>query len=205
MKPDGRTRSSSLTRNPCCTADVRSPRALGRLGFGQSLAAMVVLCSGWVAAGPAGRADSALLPSVDLVCTASAQINFSPPLNNDTVSGSVGGYIQSCTSPDGRAAQIRSGAAVAPDTPASGCSPLGLTVGGNGTISWSNGTTSDFTIEVSTHLSKPPLGFGVILTGGTLAGDRVIAVPLLIDQDGLCGFGGVRDFGLPLAVVIVMH
>lgn len=178
--------------------------------WSRGLAAMVLLCAGWVAAGPAEVTSAALLPtailpSIDLLCIGSAQVYFSPPLDNNTVSGTDTGLIESCSSPDRRAPQIRSAVLFGTQGNASGCFPLGFTLKGTGTFSWSDGTTTNFTLQVGTNLAKGPIEFAAVFNAGTLAGDRIMVLPLIIDQDGLCGFGGVRNFSFPLVVVVITH
>lgn len=176
----------------------RIRRLRGRRGL-----AVVLLCSGWVSTGLAGTANAALLPAVDLVCAASGQFSFSPPLNNNVVSDDVTGLFSSCLSPDRRAPQLRSGVLFGTNGHARGCFPLGLSQGGTGTFFWSDGTTTSFTLEIGTNLSRPPIGFDAILNRGTLAGDVLTGVPLAIDQEGLCGFGGVRSYSFPLGLVVI--
>ncbi len=167
------------------------------------LLALATCCFGALA-GP-GVSANAQVPSVDLVCLASAQFNFSPPLNFNTTSASLVAVLTNCVSPNGSQPQLSS-AQVTSTAIASGCSPLPLTIGGVLTVTWNDGTTSTWTYSVGTDPTNPGgLGLNALTTAGTLVGDSVVAAPVIISQNGLCLFGGVRSLSVNMAAVAWTH
>lgn len=92
-------------------------------------------------------------PTVDLVCVASAQYNFSPPLNFNTTSAFASGLLSTCVSPSDNHVHLKSGV-VFNSVPliATGCFPVPVTItGGPTTLLWSDGSTSTFNVAVSTN------------------------------------------------------
>ncbi len=170
----------------------------------QRLVAVLVACLAAVLAGP-GVPANAQVPSVDLACPLLAQINFSPPLNFNTTSGSASAQFTNCLSPNGSQPQLTSGVMNVSGT-ARGCSPLPLTFMGNGSIVWNDSSTTTFPFSVITNpFGGGQLGFNAVMTAGPMAGDNATAVPVIISQNGLCGLGGVRSLTLNFGVVAFFH
>jgi len=154
------------------------------------LAVLLSACAGGLAA-PEAQARSS---TVDLTCFIQAQFTFSPALNFNTTSTRFSGMATSCVSPNGRYKELHSGVVFGTDgVTGTGCAPLLLQIlGGNNTVFWSDGTTSKFTIEISTDPRSGKLGFVARLTAGRMAGAKISGVPAVITQRGSCLLGGVR-------------
>src|ERR1700750_2750324 len=98
---------------------------------------------------------------VDLTCFIQAQFTFSPALNFNSTSTRFSGMATSCMSPNGRYKELHSAVVFGTDgVTGTGCAPLPLQIlGGNNTVLWNDGTTSKFTIEISTDPRSGKLGF----------------------------------------------
>ena len=107
-----------------------------RLGVLRTFVAVVAGCC-LVASAVPGVADGARTRTVDLNCFASAQFNFTPPLDFNTTHASEQGLFSSCVSPNGRYPRIKSGVIFASSVLASGCWPAPFRLSGpNSTIVW---------------------------------------------------------------------
>lgn len=161
----------------------------------RALLAALLLCAA-VAAAPA--AATARVPAIDLICQTSAQVNFSPPLNFNRTSASLIGLLTSCASPSGRQRRVKSGVIFGTSgVTASGCAPAPMVVrGGDSRVLWSDGTTSRFSLALSTDPLDGPFGFHSAIHSGTMSGARISGVPVLAAPRGTCLLGGVRDIAL---------
>lgn len=151
--------------------------------------------------------EQANLRQVDLSCFASFQFDFAPKLDNNTVTAQTTAALTGCVSPTGRHSDLLSSVLFADrgHSTATGCSPLPIMVNGVGSILWNDQSTSDFTFRVNTNPLADSFGLEAKITGGTLAGSRISAVPLLILQDGLCGLGGVNSLTINFGFDVFTH
>ncbi len=151
--------------------------------------------------------ERASLRAVDLSCLASFQFDFSPKLDNNTVSSQTTAALTACLSPDGLHNDLLSAVLFADrgHSTATGCSPVPIAIDGVGSILWNDDSTSDFTFRVNTNPLAERFGLEANITGGTLAGGRITALPLLILQDGLCGFGGVNSLSVNFGFDVFTH
>ena len=151
--------------------------------------------------------EQANLRQIDLSCFASFQFDFAPKLNNNTVTAQTTAALTGCVSPTGRHGDLLSSVLFADrgHSTATGCSPLPILVAGVGSILWNDESTSDFTFRVNTNPLADGFGLEAQITGGTLAGSRISAVPLLILQDGLCGLGGVNSLAVNFGFDVFTH
>jgi hypothetical protein len=143
---------------------------------------------------------------VDLACVASFQFDFSPKLNNNTVSSQTTAALTNCLSPNGSRSDLLSAVLFADrgHSSATGCAPAPVAIDGVGSILWNDGTSSDFTFRVNTNPFASAFGLEAKILTGTYAGHKITAVPLLLLQDGLCGVnGGVNSLSVTLGVDIV--
>lgn len=147
------------------------------------------------------------LRQVDLSCFASFQFDFAPKLDNNTVTAQTTAALTGCLSPTGRHGRLLSSVLFADrgHSTATGCSPLPILVEGVGSILWNDESTSDFTFRVNTNPLAKGFGPEAEISGGTLAGSRISAVPLLILQDGVCGLGGVNSLAINFGFDIFTH
>jgi hypothetical protein len=115
--------------------------------------------------------------------------------------------LTGCVSPTGRHGELLSSVLFADrgHSTATGCSPLPILVEGVGSILWNDESTSEFTFRVNTNPLSGKFGLEAEITGGTLAGGRISALPALIVQDGLCGLGGVRSLAVNFGMDIFTH
>ena len=160
------------------------------------------------ARGLSQRARSVRLRTVNLSCFASFQFDFSPSLDGSTpVTSQTTAALTACLSPDGSSGHLLSGVLFADrgHSTARGCSPLPIQVDGVGSILWNDDSTSEFTFRVNTNPLAERFGLEADITGGTLAGSRISAVPVLILQDGLCGLGGVRSLAVNFGFDVFTH
>ena len=169
--------------------------------------AVVKKSGGVKARGLSQRARSVRLRKVDLSCFASFQFDFSPSLDGSTpVTSQTTAALTGCLSPSG-SSHLLSGVLFADrgHSTARGCSPLPIQVDGVGSILWNDDSTSEFTFRVNTNPLADRFGLEANITGGTLAGSRISAVPVLILQDGLCGLGGVRSLAVNFGFDVFTH
>ncbi len=151
--------------------------------------------------------EQANLRQIDLSCFASFQFDFAPKLDNNTVTAQTTAALTGCISPTGRHGDLLSSVLFADrgHSTASGCSPLPLLVDGVGSILWNDESTSEFTFHVNTNPLAEGFGLEAKISGGTLAGSRISAVPLLVVQDGVCGLGGVNSLAINFGFDIFTH
>ena len=157
-----------------------------------------------MAAAPSAHAGA---PRVDLVCVASAQFNFSPPLNFNTSEATGLGLASSCTSPSGRYPRLKS-AVIFGTTPlvARGCSPAPMTIVGDGSSAlWSDGSKGKIDLDVSTNPLSGALGINAKIVEGPLTGSKISFVPGVVSQRGLCLLGGVSSLNLGLGVLTITN
>lgn len=160
----------------------------------------------------------AALTTIDVLCPISFEFDFNPPLNGTGISAArTTASLNTCVSPNGRHSELASSILFADkaDATATGCSPLPLTVQGTATILWSNQTRSTLAFKISTDILGSlarggnllgGLSLGGHITSGTLAGDDILAVPLLLTQSGVCGIdGGVKSLTVILGVDVFIH
>ena len=175
------------------------------------LAALVGVCIAtlvlWSGAASARSLTNATVPIVDLACVSSFQFDFSPPLSFNTVSAQTTASLTSCVSPNSSHPELLSAVLFADRgrSTATGCSPLPITVSGVGSILWNDDTSSVFDFHVSTNPLSDRFGFTADITSGTLAGDRITALPAVVTQDGLCLLGGVNSLSVNLGSDIFTH
>src|SRR5204862_245836 len=125
-----------------------------RVGALRMLVEVVASCGLVALAGP-GAAQGARTLTVDLNCFASAQFNFTPPLDFNATHASEQGLFSSCVSPNGRYPRIKSGVIFASNVLASGCWPAPFRLSGpNSKIFWSDGSSSTFSLAVSTDPTR---------------------------------------------------
>jgi hypothetical protein len=163
------------------------------------LALLAALAAGAIGlASPPHATAAAKLPSVELVCLFSAQLNFTPALNFNTTSASLIGLLSSCVSPNGRQPRLKSAVIFnTSDTIARGCAPAPLTVtSDSNTGLWNDGTKSIFDLDISTDPTNGKLGFNARVTSGAISGTSVVSAPVLLFPHGLCLFGGERSLNL---------
>ena len=176
-----------------------------RVGVLRAFVAMVAGCCLVATAGP-GVAEGARTLTVDLHCFASAQFNFTPPLNFNTTHASEQGLLSSCASPNGQYPRIKSGVIFASDVLASGCWPAPFRLSGpNSTIVWSDGSSSTFALAISTDPTSGNLGLNGYVTDGPLVGGHAVAVPVAVAQRGVCLLGGVSSMSVTFSSVAVTH
>jgi len=147
------------------------------------------------------------LRAVDLACLASFQFDFSPKLDNNTVSSQTTAALTGCLSPNGLHNDLLSAVLFADrgHSVATGCSPLPIAIDGVGSILWNDDSSSVFTFRVNTNPLAQAFGLEANITSGTLAGGRITALPAVVAQDGLCGLGGVRSLSVSFGTDIVTH
>jgi hypothetical protein len=145
--------------------------------------------------------------AIDLSCLASFQFDFSPALDNNTVSSQTTAALTGCVSNGNRYRDLLSAILFADrgHSTATGCAPLPIVIDGVGSILWNDESTSEFTFRVNTNPLSGKFGLEAEITGGTLAGGRISALPALILQDGLCGLGGVRSLAVNFGMDIFTH
>ena len=136
-------------------------------------------------------------PTIDLECVVqSATCTFSPPLQSSSTSATVAAKLTGCYSPNHSHAFLHSATVRESSAIATGCPPIPMTIRGNAVLFWNDGSTSTLTFDVSTNPASGPLGLSASLTAGRMIGATATAAPVLVNQSGLCGFGGVHSFGL---------
>lgn len=153
------------------------------------------------------RMPTADVPA-DLACIASFQFDFSPKLNDNTVSSQTTAALTNCFSPNGSRPDLLSAVLFADrgHASATGCSPLPIAIDGVGSILWNDASSSEFTFRVNTNPLASAFGLEAHIVGGTYAGHKITALPLLILQDGVCGVnGGVNSLSITLGMDIVTH
>lgn len=146
-------------------------------------------------------------PSVDLACLATFQFDFSPNLDNNTVSAQTTASLANCISPNSSRPDLNSAVLFADrgHSTATGCAPAPLSVDGVGSILWNDQTSSNFTFAVHTNPLDPKFGLTANIITGTFAGHLITAVPALITQFGFCGIGGTDSLAVNFGVDIVTH
>lgn len=151
--------------------------------------------------------EQANLRQIDLSCFASFQFDFAPKLDNNTVTAQTTAALTGCISPTGRHGDLLSSVLFADrgHSTASGCSPVPILVEGVGSILWNDESTSEFTFRVNTNPLAEGFGLEAEISGGTLAGSRISAVPLVIVQDGVCGLGGVNSLAINFGFDVFTH
>ncbi len=150
---------------------------------------------------------AANLRKIDLACIASFQFDFSPKLDNNTVTAQTTAALTGCLSPDGSHRNLLSAVLFADrgHSTATGCSPLPVAIDGVGSILWNDNSTSEFNFRVNTNPLAERFGLEANITGGTLAGGRITSLPLLLLQDGLCGLGGVNSLSANFGFDVFTH
>jgi hypothetical protein len=165
--------------------------------FARASSALIAACCAGLAFGGA-TASAKQVQSIDLICLISVQYDFTPALNFNTVQASGSGLLSSCASPNGRYPRLKSGTVFnTNDVTASGCWPLPMRMtGGRSKIYWNDGTSSTFTVD----LSSDPLAGGIRLNAfvidGPLTGSHAAAIPTAIGQHGVCLPGIPGGLGL---------
>jgi hypothetical protein len=155
----------------------------------------------------ASTASARQVQSIDLVCLISVQYNFTPALNFNTVKASGLGLLSSCGSPNGRYPRLKSGTVFnTNDVIASGCWPLPLRMsGGQSKIYWNDGTSSTFTVDLSSDPLAGGIRLNAFVTEGPLTGSHAAAIPTVVGQHGLCGLGGVRSASATFGAMPIYH
>jgi hypothetical protein len=177
-------------------------RRVLRVGARRALPALMVSCCVGMLAAPSAQAG---LPRVDLVCVASAEFDFFPPLNFNTSEARGLGLASSCTSPSGRYPRLKS-AVIFGTTPlvATGCSPAPMTIVGDGSSAlWSDGSKGKVDLSVSTDPTSGALGVNATIVEGPLTGSKISLAPTIVAQNGLCLLGGVRSLTIGLGVLTI--
>jgi len=170
-----------------------------------------------------GQAVAKQVQSIDLICLISVEYNFTPALNNNTVTASGLGLLSDCTSPNGHFPALKSGTVFnTNDVIAHGCWPAPLTMtGGQSKILWNDGTDSTFTVTLSTDPTLGVLRLNAFVTDGRLKGAHAAAIPVAVGQRGLClpgplaplagalggalGGGGVRSAQATFGAMPIYH
>ena len=141
--------------------------------------------------------------TIDLSCAATATINFSPALKGPSTSVSVSGQLSGCTSPNGSQPGVTSGTFTASGATAFGCFPL-FSAAGTLLFTWNDTTTSTASAFFSTNPFVPPI-ISITLTAGRMAGDTVLAVPVLVPDNLGCAplvpGPGTSRLDVPIAVL----
>ncbi len=129
---------------------------------------------------------------VDQACISSFQFDFSPKLNNNTVSSQTTAALTNCFSPNGSHPDLLSGVLFADrgHSTATGCAPVPLAIDGVGSILWNDESSSNFTFRVNTNPLADGFGLEAKIFSGTYAGHKITAVPFLLLVDGVCGVAG---------------
>ena len=133
---------------------------------------------------------------VDQACFASFQFDFTPKLNNNTVSSQTTAALTNCFSPNGSRPDLLSGVLFADrgHSTATGCAPAPLAIDGVGSILWNDESSSNFTFRVNTNPLADGFGLEAKIFSGTYAGHKITAVPFMLLMDGVCGVtGGVNS------------
>jgi hypothetical protein len=182
------------------TSIARAVGAVKRLPPRRTLATLAVLGGGVGALLSGGSAQAA---AGDLVCTATAQINFTPALTvfNTSAKASASGGLVSCLSPNGRYPNLRSAAITGSGTATSagGLNPCSLlvTIDLNATAGWSpTGQKSKAIFTVNTDLAAGSATFGGSVSSGPLAGDSVTPVGAVVVPNADCLLNGLKSLTL---------
>ena len=148
-----------------------------------------------------GATASAL--TVDLNCSGSASIVFSPKLNGSPTNASVtNGQLSGCSSPNG-SQPVTSATINAPALTASGCFPV-FSITGTGTLTWNDASTSTLSVNLSTN----PLGglaINIVVTAGRMVGDRATPVPIFVPHGLGCGLGGTSSLDATILSALFTH
>jgi hypothetical protein len=163
-----------------------------------------VVLAGCCAAALTGASATASALTVDLSCSGSATIGFSPPLNGSATTASVsGGHLSGCSSPNGSQPSLTSATITATGLSASGCFPI-FSINGAGTLGWNDGSTSTLSVSLSTN----PLGglaINVRVTAGRMAGDAILPVPIFVPHGLGCGLGGTSSLDATILSALFTH
>ncbi|MFJ5546283.1 hypothetical protein [Streptomyces sp. NPDC093225] len=71
----------------------------------------------------------------------------------------------------------------------------------SGQVTWNTGQTSDLDAQLSTDPAQPPLGIGIDLKTGPLAGDKAAAVIPTPVSDVDCALTGLQTLTVPALVI----
>ncbi len=159
----------------------------------------ITFCGGLATAAPA----SATLG--DLTCTLNAQLYFSPALTAGSTSATtVSGNAVGCVSLTGQTmtsgAVAGSGTTTAASLPINPCALL-FSVTLTATFTWNTGQQSTLTVTFSTNPLAGTVGAFGTVTSGPLAGDTLIALPVLATPNLNCLTAGLTTLAGPLAVI----
>jgi hypothetical protein len=159
----------------------------------------VMLCAGVLVAIPV-PASAAV---GDLLCTATAQGNFVPPLTSSggTVDVDVTGALSNCVSPNQNYTALQSasitGSGTATAVPGVPCSLL-LTINFTATVVWSppGSPNSELDVVVSTN----PPEISAVFTDGLLDGDSMLPLVVVINPNPDCLLGQLKYLTTSLSV-----
>jgi hypothetical protein len=165
------------------------------------LLALVLATFGFATAG----ATQARAATPDLTCTfGSGSLSFNEPLQAGGGAYFTGSAnLSGCHSSDGYSdltqgpVSIYGTAYAAPGT--NPCSVI-LNMQLTAWISWSDGQYTEFTATFSTNPADPPLGLGVKVILGPLAGDTAFAIPVVLPNLD-CLLVGLDSLTVPAFIV----
>ncbi|WKX71909.1 hypothetical protein [Streptomyces sp. XD-27] len=171
-------------------------RTAGRLAASGTLAAASLVL-------PAASAHAA---AGDLTCTASAELNFDPPLSGPNASAEVDASAEfsNCTSANGHYTMASATVSATGSATADSGTPCSLlfTATGTGTIAWNTGERSGYTWTVNTDPERGTITVSAEITRGPLRGDTVTAVPVAAHPNTDCAASGLSRLTLAAAEVV---
>ena len=148
---------------------------------------LTACCVGALAVGTATASAT-----IDLNCSGTVTIKFTPPLNGPATTLSAdNGQVSGCTSPNGTQPGVTSGTLTASGGMASGCFPI-FSATATASFVWNDGSTSTASAALSTNPFVPPI-LSITVTAGRMAGDSILAVPVFVPHGLGCGLGGTSS------------
>jgi hypothetical protein len=178
----------------------RRPRGWRRLTLAVAVSAASL--AGLVTAAPPASATLG-----DLTCFTNAAIYFSPALRaggTSAVTATVSGV--GCVSLNGNYPDLQSftanlsGSATAASLPINPCSLL-LTIAATGqTLNWNTGQQSTFNATLNTNPLAGTLSLTGTMTGGPLAGDTLLFVPVVVPNLD-CLTAGLTSLAVPVVLL----
>ncbi len=158
----------------------------------------ITVCGGLATAAPA----SATLG--DLTCAINGQLYASPALTaGSTSSVTANASLVGCVSTTGQTMTsgtlVASGTVTAASLPINPCALL-FSLPVTGTMTWNTGQQSTLAVTFSTNPLAGTVGAFGTVTSGPLAGDTLIALPVLATPNLNCLTAGLTTLAVQLAV-----
>jgi hypothetical protein len=136
---------------------------------------------------------------VDNICSATAELDFSPALDlgEQTVSMTLADAVAAgCTD------SVYTGATITLDSGSGSSLCLVLDITGSGQLTWNNGQVSDLDYTVSTDPLTDSLGLNATVTSGPFMNDTIVDAPVILSVDGTCATGGVTSLTLYFGALV---